>query len=177
MKYRIIGKNLEVSEELKLRISKKFKKLEKFFNEDTEAVITMSIQRNRHILELTIVQNGITFRAEEQTNDMYVSIDRVVEIIERQIRKNKTRLSRKIHENAFKFSAPMESSSFVVEEDEYKIMRSKKFPIKPMTVDEAILQMNLLTHSFFVFTNSETNQVNVVYKRKDENYGLIEPEI
>ena len=177
MKYRIIGKNLEVSEELKNRITKKFKKLEKFFSEDTEAVITMKIQRNRHILELTIVQNGITFRAEEQTNDMYMSIDRVVDIIERQIRKNKTRLSRKIHENAFKFADPDDSSSFVVEEDEYRIMRTKRVPVKPITVDEAILQMNLLSHEFFVFVNAETQQVNVVYKRKDDNYGLIEPDI
>ena len=177
MKYKLIGKNLEVSDVLRTRIEKKFKKLEKFFAPETEALVTMSIQKNWHILELTIVHNGITFRAEEKTDDMYASIDKVVDIVERQIRKNKTRLSRKMHENAFKNVDASEDIGFIVEEQDYMVKRTKKFPIKPMTVDEAILQMNLLGHEFFVFTNSETRQVNVVYRRKEESYGLIEPEL
>jgi putative sigma-54 modulation protein len=180
MKYRFVGKNMEVNEHLRNRFAKKAAKLEKFFNPDTEAIATMSILKNWHVLELTIVQNGITFRAEEKSNDMYVTIDRAVDIIERQIRKNKTRLSKKIHENAFKPAADgaeeAEETGFVVEEREFPLLRTKKFPVKPMTVDEAILQMNLLSHEFFVFVNSETKQVNVVYKRKDDSYGLIEPE-
>ena len=177
MKYKLIGKNIEISDVLRTRIEKKFKKLEKFFGPETEAVITMRIQKNWHILELTIVHNGITFRAEEKTDDMYASIDKVCDIIERQIRKNKTRLARRIHENAFKSVEPTEENSFIVEEQDYIIKRTKRFPIKPMTADEAILQMNLSGHEFFVFTNSETRQVNVVYKRKEDSYGLIEPEL
>ena len=177
MKYKLIGKNIEISDVLRTRIEKKFKKLEKFFSPETEAVITMRIQKNWHILELTIVHNGITFRAEEKTDDMYASIDKVCDIIERQIRKNKTRLARRIHENAFKSMEPSEENSFIVEEQDYVIKRTKRFPIKPMTAEEAILQMNLTGHEFFVFTNSETRQVNVVYKRKEDSYGLIEPEL
>jgi putative sigma-54 modulation protein len=177
MKHRIIGKNMDVSDGLKKRIAKKLGKLEKFFSPETEAVVTMSILKNWHILELTIVQNSMTFRAEEKSNDMYVSIDSAVDVVERQIRKNKTRLAKRIHENAFNPADAFEDSSFVVEEADYKVARSKKFPLKPMTLDEAILQMNLLSHAFFVFVNADTKRINVVYRRKDGDYGLIEPDV
>jgi putative sigma-54 modulation protein len=166
---------MDVGNRLKERITKKVGKLEKFFYPETEAVATFSIQKNWHILEMTIVQNGITFRAEEKSDDMYVSIDKAVDVIERQIRKNKTRLARKLHENAFR-NADFDESSYIVEDPEYRVVRTKKFAVKPMPVDEAILQMNLLGHEFFVFTNADSKQVNVVYKRKDDSYGLIEPE-
>ena len=165
---------MELSNKLKDRLSKKVGKLEKFFNPETEATATFSIVRNQHILELTITQNGIVFRAEERSDDMYVSIDRVIDALERQIRKNKTRLARRIHENAFK-NDEQDDAHYIAEEYEY-IVRTKKFQIKPMTVDEAILQMNMLGHLFFVFINAESKQVNVVYKRRDDDYGLIEPE-
>ena len=183
MKYTYVGKNLEVGARLKARLAKKTAKLEKFFNPETEATATFSIVKNQHTLELTIFQNGILFRAEERSDDMYVSIDKVVDVIERQIRKNKTRLARRIRENAFKPDAAgdmpaddYDDTSYVVEEPEYVIARNKKFQVKPMAVDEAILQMNLLGHEFYVFINAESKQVNVVYKRKDESYGIIEPE-
>ena len=189
MKYTYVGKNIEIGNRLKTRFEKKTAKLEKFFSPETEATATFSIVKNQHILELTIFHNGILFRAEERSDDMYISIDRVVDVIERQIRKNKTRLSRRIHENVYRAEdyAAMEEiatgaaddneeTSYVVEESEYIIARTKKFQVKPMDVDEAILQMNLLGHEFFVFTNADTKQVNVVYKRKDDSYGLIEPE-
>ena len=172
----IVGKNMDVSQNLKERANKKIKKLDKFFSTDTEANVVMSIQKGRHILELTIRHNGILFRAEEKSDDMYASIDRAVDIVERQIRKNKTRLSRKIRESAFKSIDVMDETAYVEEEHEYNLVRSKKFQVKPMTVEEAILQMNLLSHEFFVFVNSETKMVNVVYRRKDEDYGLLEPE-
>ena len=175
MKYIFIGKNIEVGARLKERLEKKVKKLEKFFNPETEATAAFSIVKNRHTLELTIIHNGIMFRGEESSEDMYVSIDRVVDVIERQIRKNKTRLAKRIHEGAFK-GDEYEDTSFIVEESEYDIARVKKFQIKPMTIDEAILQMNLLGHLFFVFINAESKQVNVVYKRQEDSYGLIEPE-
>ena len=189
MRLKYVGKNMEVGNRLKTRIQKKTSKLEKFFYPDTEAVATMSITRNWHVLELTIVQNGITFRAEEKSDDMFVSIDKVVEIIERQIRKNKTRLARRlrdyaprVQDDAFSDDAAeaifdeFEENSYIAEEQEYKILRTKKFSVKPMALDEAILQMNLLSHEFFVFMNAKTNEVNVVYKRKDDTYGIIEPE-
>ena len=175
MKYVFVGKNIDVGNRLKERLVKKVGKLEKFFNPETEATATFSIVRNQHILELTIIQNGILFRGEEHSDDMYVSIDKVVDVIERQIRKNKTRLARRIYDNAFKSDEYDDDSSYIVEENEYSV-RSKKFHIEPMTVDEAILQMNLIGHMFFVFLNPDTKQVNVVYKRRDESYGLLEPE-
>ena len=181
MKYIFVGKNIEVGNRLKDRLTKKVGKLEKFFNPETEATATFGIIKNRHILELTIIQNGILFRAEEQSDDMYVSIDKVVDVIERQIRKNKTRLARRFKETAFRIDEDADyqesdDASYIVEEQEYNIAKVKKFQIKPMTQDEAILQMNLLGHAFFVFVNSESKDVNVVYKRNDESYGLIEPE-
>ncbi|MEN6313490.1 MAG: ribosome-associated translation inhibitor RaiA [Clostridiaceae bacterium] len=175
MKFKITGKNIEVTEALKERVMKKLGKLEKFFSPQTEAHVTMSIQRNRHILEVTIPTDGITLRAEVANDDMYTCIDKAEDILERQIRKNRTRLEKKLHTGTFKpeyFSA----DNTVEEEKEFKIVRTKKFAIKPMPVDEAILQMNLLGHEFYMFSNADTNEVNVVYRRKDGNYGLIEPE-
>lgn len=175
MKFKITGKNIEVTEALKERIMKKLGKLDKFFSPQTEAHVTMSIQRNRHILEVTIPTDGITLRAEVANDDMYTCIDKAEDILERQIRKNKTRLEKKLHAGTFK-PEYFSSDNTVEEEKEFKIVRTKKFAIKPMPVDEAILQMNLLGHEFYMFSNADTNEVNVVYRRKDGNYGLIEPE-
>ena len=176
MKFKITGKNFDVTEALKDRVNKKLGKLEKFFNPQTEAQVTMSIQRNRHILEVTIPSGGITLRAEVAGEDMYACIDKAEDILERQIRKNKTRLSKRLHSGAFEQPDAFRADTFVEEETEFRVVRTKKFAVKPMPVEEAILQMNLLGHEFFMFSNAETNQVNVVYKRKDSNYGLIEPE-
>ena len=131
--------------------------------------------KNRNIFEVTILSKGLFIRAEETTNDMYASIDAVIDKLERQIRKNKTKLGRRIHQEAF-VPDNFQIDEQIEEENSFKIMKSKRFAIKPMDVEEAILQMNLLGHNFFVFSNSETEEVNVVYKRKDGNYGLIEPE-
>ncbi len=171
----ISGKNIEVTEALRERATKKISKLDKFFSSDTEAHVTLSVQRTRQIAEVTISYNGIVFRAEESNDDMYTSIDKTVDLLERQIRKNKTRLARRLHENDFRIDN-FKFTEEVPEEKEFKIVRSKRFAVKPMDVEEAILQMNLLGHDFFMFFNADSNQVNVVYKRKDGNYGLIEPE-
>ena len=190
MKYKFVGKNIEVGDRLKDRLTKKVGKLEKFFHHETEATAKFSIVKNSHILELTIIENGILFRAEEKSDDMYVSIDKVVDVIERQIRKNRTRLSRRIRGGALKTGESFgyigsaesfesfdgDDESYIVEEHEFNIVRNKKFQVRPMTLDEAILQMNLLSHAFFVFVDSESKEVNVVYKRNDGSYGLIEPE-
>ncbi len=175
MKFIISGKNIDVTEALRERVSKKLGKLEKFFNPETDAHVMMSVQKNRHILEVTIPSNGITLRAEVAGDDMYACIDKAEDILERQIRKNKTRLEKKLHAGSFRpeyFNADVH----VEEETDFQIVRTKKFAVKPMPVDEAILQMNLLGHEFFMFSNAQTNQVNVVYKRKNGGYGLIEPE-
>lgn len=176
MKFKITGKNFDVTDALKERVNKKLGKLEKFFNPQTEAQVTMSIQRNRHILEVTIPFGGITLRAEVTGDDMYACIDKAEDILERQIRKYKTKLAKRLHSGAFEQPDAFRADTHVEEETEFKVMRTKKFAVKPMPVEEAILQMNLLGHEFFMFSNAETNQVNVVYKRKDGNYGLIEPE-
>lgn len=174
MKFIISGKNLEVTEALKERINKKLGKLDKFFSPQTEAHVTMSVQRSRHILEVTIPSSGITLRAEVASDDMYTCIDKAEDILERQIRKNKTRLEKKLHAGAFE--PEFFSSDIAVEEEkEFRVVRTKRFAIKPMPVEEAILQMNLLGHEFFMFSNADTNEVNVVYRRKDGDYGLIEP--
>ena len=175
MKFIISGKNIEVTPALKEMVIKKIGRLEKFFHPNTEVKATMSVEKMRHILEVTISSNGLILRAEESTGDMYTSIDKVVDVIERQIIKNKTRLEKKLKAEAIK-AEDVSSFADIDEENDFRVVRSKKFAIKPMTVEEAILQMNLLGHQFFMFSNSETNQVNLVYKRKDGDYGLIEPE-
>lgn len=175
MKYIVSGKNFEITDPLRDRAIKKIGKLEKFFNPDTEAHVTMSVERNRQIVEATIPFNGVVIRAEVADSDMYASIDKVIDILEKQIAKNKTRLAKKLHEgSAAKFEGVLYDRE-TEEEEEFKVVRTKKFAVKPMAVEEAILQMNLLGHEFFMFLNAETKEVNVVYKRKNGNYGLIEP--
>jgi putative sigma-54 modulation protein len=175
MKYIVNGKNTNVSEALRERAIKKLSKIEKFFKADAECHVTFAIEKSRHILEVTIVSSGFVVRAEETTDDMYTSIDMVIDKLERQIRKNKTKLGKRIKQES------LVPDNFLIdenieEENSFRVVRSKRFAIKPMNIEEAILQMNLLGHNFFVFSNGDTEEVNVVYKRKDGHYGLIEPE-
>lgn len=154
---------------------KKVSKLDRYFRDDAEAHVAFSVEKNRNKVELTVHAANTYFRASESTSDMFASVDAAISDIERQIRKNKTRLSRRLREGAFARSA--EETSFVpdVEETDFEIVRSKQFPIKPMTKDEAILQMNLLDHTFFAFRDEEAGGAfAVVYKRNDGGYGLIE---
>lgn len=173
---KISGKNIDITEALRNQINKKVGKLERYFQPDAEAQVTMSVENYRHIVEVTIYFNGVVIRAEESTDDMYTSIDRVLDKLERQIHKHRTKLEKKFRTGAFKYDKPIFSTKIDPEEYQPRIVKTKKFAIKPMTVDEAVLQMDLLGHSFFVFTNGDTEEVNVIYKRKDGNYGLIEPE-
>lgn len=175
MKYIVNGKNTNVSEALRERAIKKLGKIEKFFKSDAECHLTFTVEKSRHILEVTIISTGLFIRAEETTDDMYTSIDMVIDKLERQIRKNKTKLGKRIRQESFT-PDNFQIDEKIEEENSFKIMKSKRFAIKPMSVEEAILQMNLLGHNFFVFSNGDTDEVNVVYKRKDGNYGLIEPE-
>lgn len=175
MRITISGRNIVVTEALKEKINKKLSKFEKFFGENSEAHATLSVEKGRHIFEVTIPFNGIILRGEESTDDMYMSIDNVVEKLERQVRKQKTKLERKMKDYNLRFDTLFDNTPDT-DDEELKIVRTKKFTIKPMPAEEAAMQMELLGHSFFVFSNSETEEVNVIYKRKDGNYGLIEQE-
>jgi len=166
----IRGKHIEVTDALKDYVTKRVGKLEKYSDEFQDVQVTLLVERGRHRVEVTAPINGIILRGEEETGDMYSSIDLVLEKLERQIEKYRTRINKRNRTKIIK-----ETELGVVEE-EHEVVRNKKFPAKPMSVDEAIMQMNLIGHSFFVFTNSDTQQMNVVYRRKNGDYGLLEPE-
>lgn len=174
MRYIITGKNIEVTSGLKDAVYDKIGKLSKYFTESTEVHVTLSVEKGTHKIEVTIPIKGTVIRAEESSTDMYVSIDLVEEIIERQIKKYKSKIIDS------KQSAAGISEAFAAEaspeDEEIIITRSKKFPMKPMDPEEACIEMELSGHNFFVFRNADTEEVNVVYKRKGGTYGLIEPE-
>ncbi len=175
MNYIISGKNIEVTEGLKNAVYDKLSKLEKYFAEDADAQVTFSVEKDRQKIEVTIPMKGHIIRAEQVSDDMYVSIDLVLEVIERQVNKYKKKLIDKEQNAAFLQDSFMEED--IDDDDEaIKIVRSKKFAVKPMYPEDACIQMDLLGHNFFVFRNAETEEVNVVYKRKGNTYGLIEPE-
>ena len=174
MRYIISGKNIDVTEGLKTAVYDKIGKLERYFTPDTEIHVTMSVEKDRQKIEVTIPMKGSMVRAEQVSNDMYVSIDLVEEIIERQLRKYKNKI---IEQKQAAYSLNQEfMDDDYAEDDSIKIIRTKKFAIKPMDPEEACVQMELLGHNFFVYRNAETDEVNVVYKRKGNTYGLIEPE-
>ncbi|MGL5437777.1 MAG: ribosome hibernation-promoting factor, HPF/YfiA family [Lachnospiraceae bacterium] len=174
MRYTITGRNIEVTSGLRSAIEDKIGKLERYFNPDTEVIVTLSVQKDKQKIEVTIPVKGTIIRAEESSSDMYVSIDLVEEIIERQIKKYRKKLIDK------KQAAQSFSEFFMTEEyeadDEIQIVKTKRFGMKPMDPEEACVQMELLGHNFYVFLNADTEEVNVVYKRKGTAYGLIEPE-
>ena len=174
MKFIIVGRNIDVTAGLKSAVEDKIGRLEKYFNPDTEVHVTLSVEKDRQKIEVTIPVKGSIIRSEQVSNDMYVSIDLVQEIIERQLKKYRTKLIDK-KQTAASFSQMFVENDYM-DEEEIKIVRTKKFDIKPMYPEDACIQMELLGHNFFVFCNAETDQVNVVYKRKGDTYGLIEPE-
>jgi len=174
MKYIISGKNIDVTEGLKQAVYDKLGRLEKFFSEDTKAQVTFSVEKERQKIEVTIPMKGHIIRAEQVSDDMYVSIDMVVEIIERQVTRYKKKIVDQEQDAAYFQDQFLEEES--EGEDEISIIRSKRFAVKPMYPEDACVQMELLGHSFYVFRNAETDEVNVVYKRKGNTYGLIEPE-
>lgn len=170
----VMGKNVEVTSALRDYAEKKVAKINKFFEKSPiETKVTFSTERNKHIVDITVQVNGILLRGEEGTGDMYASIDGAIEKIERQVHKFKTRINRKLREENQVIVA---SSPQTEEASAPVIKRTKRFAVKPMSVEEAVMQMDLLGHDFYVFSNSDTEEVNVVYRRKDGNYGLIEPE-
>ena len=176
MNYIISGKNIDVTDGLREAIYDKLGRLEKFFNEDTNVQVTFSVEKERQKIEVTIPMKGHIIRAEQVSDDMYVSIDMVVEIIERQVTRYKKKIMDKEQDVAYFNDRFLEEEGDVADEDEIKIIRSKRFAVKPMYPEDACIQMELLGHNFYVFRNAETDEVNVVYKRKGNTYGLIEPE-
>ena len=170
MKITIYGKQMSVRDSLKAAIEKKLSKFDKFFGEDTEAFVTCRVRKGVKIIEITINYGATTFRSEEESETFITALDRAIEALERQMRKNKTRLEKMVKRGAFVITE--EDDDEYIEEEEFEI-RVKSFPFKPMTAEEAILQMNLLGHSFYAFIDASTNSVAVVYKRKEGSYGLI----
>ncbi|MBQ9512894.1 MAG: ribosome-associated translation inhibitor RaiA [Lachnospiraceae bacterium] len=175
MKFTIVGKNIDVTAGLKAAVEEKIGKLEKYFTPDTNVNVTMKVDKDRHKIEVTIPVKGKIIRAEQTSSDMYVSIDLVEEIIERQLKKYKNKLVDKKQADVSNFKKEYIENDYL-EEESVKIERVKRFDIKPMYPEDACVQMELLGHDFFVFVNAETNETNVVYKRKGSSYGIIEPE-
>lgn len=178
MRVTVKGKNMEVTEALQRYAQKKVEKLGKYFRNLKSARVTQSIQRNWHIVEVTLEGDGLLLRGEERSDNMYASVDQVVDKLERQIKRFKGKLYQRAHEGPPKETIPSDrlGEEPTEEEEMPAVVRTKRFPLKPMPPEEAALQMELLNHEFFVFLNSDTNAVNVIYKRHDGNYGLIEPE-
>ncbi|WP_226643271.1 ribosome hibernation-promoting factor, HPF/YfiA family [Mesobacillus subterraneus] len=179
MNYNIRGENIEVTPAIREYVEKKVAKLDRYFTESPNANVNVNLkvyQDKKSKVEITIPMKDLVLRAEELHEDMYAAIDLITDKLERQIRKHKTKVNRKFREkDSLKDYAPIFTEVEQVEEDEdLEVVRTKSFDLKPMDSEEAILQMNMLGHSFYVFTNAETNQTNVVYKRNDGRYGLIE---
>lgn len=175
MNINIRGKHIEVTDALRSYVIKRVGKLEKYTDEFMDVTVTLLVEKDRHRVEVTAPINGMILRGEEETSDMYSSIDMVLEKLERQIDKYRTRIGKRLRTKALKDHEAEHPVEGV--EPEHELVRLKKFPAKPMSVDEALMQMNLIGHSFYVFTNAETQQINVVYKRKHGDYGLLEPDV
>jgi len=177
MKLRIVERKYSATDKMKEKIDKKLSKFDKFFGSETEAQVILTKEKEREICEVTIFFGDTIFRVEETSADMYTSFDESIENLKSQIRKHKTRLENKYkkgyEEDVYYFG---DESIADEEEDEFRIVKTKLISVKPMFIEEAILQMNLINHEFFVFRNAETNRIDVVYKRKNGDYGLIETE-
>ncbi|GBF10562.1 ribosome-associated translation inhibitor RaiA [Tepidibacillus infernus] len=181
MKFNVRGENIVVTEALREYVEKKVGRIEKYFDTPptSDVNVTMKVVKDLHTVEVSVLLPGVVLRGEESGEDMYAAIDLVVEKLERQIRKHKTKINRKFRqEGSLKTLFKEEPNGKVSEEeeDDFKVVKTKRFNLKPMDIEEAILQMNMLGHNFFVFSNAETDEMNVVYKRKDGKYALIEPE-
>ena len=174
MRITITGRNIDITDGLRSAVEDKLSKLEKYFTPDTDVFVTLSVEKERQKIEVTIPVKGNIIRSEQVSNDMYVSIDLVEEVIERQLKKYKNKLVSK-QQNAASFRKEFIEKE-VSADYEIQIIRTKRFGMKPMYPEDACVQMELLGHNFFVFRNAETEEVNVVYKRKGNTYGLIEPE-
>ena len=179
LKFNIRGENIEVTPAIREYVETKVEKVERYFNEDVNATanVNLKVYNDKQTkVEVTIPMKNVTLRAEERNNDMYAAVDLIVDKLERQIRKHKTKVNRKFRERegAGVYFATVTKNGAEVEEEEYQVVRTKQFDLKPMDQEEAILQMNMLGHDFYIYTDAESDATNIVYKRKDGKYGLIE---
>lgn len=176
MKFNIIGRRYDVTDKIKDYVEKKLGKLDKFFRGESEARVVIGTIKDNDYIEATIYASGMMYRAEASDKEILAAIDKIVDVIERQIRKNKTRLEKKIKRDATLDNMLISGAPYTEGEEtkEFEIVKTKRFVVKPMNAEEAILQMNLLGHTFFVFKNQDTDEMNVVYKRKDGKYAIIE---
>lgn len=174
MKITVIGKKCTPRDSFKRKAEQKLQKVEKFFGEEADAKITVTVEKSVHIVEITIVHKGVFFRAQERAENMNDALDRCMDSLIRQIRKNKTKVEKRLQKSVSLTNFLGEDD---IEEEKYDIIRSKEIALKPQSTEEAVLQMNLLGHKFYMFLNSESNKINVVYARNDGGYGLIIPEI
>ena len=178
MKISITSRKVNLRDNFKERVEKKLSKFNRIFDEDAQANVTVTLEKNRQTVEITIRQNGMVYRAEQTAEEMNDALDAVIDVLGRQIRKNKCRLEKKMRAAVLDdFLAQEELEEDDMEEKEYEVVRSKRFPVKPLDVEEAILQMNMVGHQFYMYRNAETGEINVVYRRKDGTYGLLEPEV
>jgi len=174
MKTTIVSRKMELTDEMRTYIEKKLAKLDKFFGDEAEAKVTITVEKERQKVEATIYSHNSIFRVEEVTDDMYKAMDKVIAAIERKIRKHKTKLEKRYRHPSIDALVPHDDYADVVEEKEFKIVKTKLVMTKPMSAEEAILSMNLIGHEFFIFKNDKTFGTNLVYKRKDGDYSLIE---
>lgn len=181
MKYNLRGHNIEVTPSLREYVEKKLSRVERYFDEvpATDVQVTLRVLKSDQTVEVTLPLNGMILRAEETSEDMYASVDLVVEKLERQIRKYKTRVNKRFENQGVRafFKEMASNPTETQEEDDFTVVKTKNFAVKPMMVEEAILQMNMIGHSFFVFLNADEDAVNVVYKRNDGKYALIKPQM
>lgn len=176
MKFNIIARRYDLTDKIRDYVEKKLSKLDKFFRDESEARVVIGTIKDNDYIEATIYAGGVMYRAEASDKEILAAIDKIVDVIERQIRKNKTRLEKKIKRDATMDTQLLSGAAYTEGEEtkEFEIVKTKRFVVKPMSSEEAVLQMNLLGHSFFVFKNVDTNEMNVVYKRKDGKYAIIE---
>lgn len=174
MKITIIGRKVNLRDHFKELVMKKLSRFDRIFDEDADAKVVVTVEKNRQTVEITIRSRGMIYRAEAAASEMNAALDEVVASLGSQIRRNKKRLDQKIRSTAFE--VPPESVSEETREDSFQVVRTKHFAVKPMSTDEAILQMELLEHQFFLFRNEGSGEINVVYRRNDGGFGLLEPE-
>ena len=174
MKITYTARKVNLRDNFKERVEKKLKKFEKIFSEDATVNVVVTLNKNNQTVEITIKDNSMIYRAEKTQLEMNDALDKCIDVLGRQLRKNKSKLEKKLKSGSIDdlFEAPALED---VEEEEYKVLRTKSIPVKPITIDEAILQMNMIGHKFYMFTNVDTNEINVVYSRDDGAYGLLEP--
>ena len=177
MKITYVARKVTLRDNFKERVEQKLKKFSKIFSDNAEATIVVTLEKNRQTVEITIKDNSMVFRAESTMAEMNDALDRVVDLIAGQLRKHKTKLSKRVKTGSIDdlVQAPEAEEFSMEDEDTFDIVRRKQIPVKPVTVEEAILQMEMVGHQFFMFTNADTNLINVVYIRKDGSYGLLEP--